>query len=1244
MLLPRARWSQRDSNCARSGVYTACVMADSIPPEADRPSHGPPPSALVDAAVALARSLWKVYAGGHASASATRMALEHADYAAWERGYNETVDGEPLAVEAVLLAKLREADWIRHEASSVEISLDALRAPKLIGAHIEVLAQASGSTSELRGRHADIDYFMWRNIRWAHGIQYTPRVARAIHSLTEEMNLSQGLRDEQGRVHFTAVEAQLLARLQQDHFPEHRAQHYLSLFIECCLAVGYLQPRYGRGTLQIKASRFDADYLLSKLFGLPSQIKGFDDLFGGGGVMLPEAVPGASSPPRGRAIMIKGRFGTGKTSLALALATEVARKGGLAWIMPLEQSVEDCKHYLQGTGATDVEVSDDVASVVSVLTERSARETVEAERGAREHHPSSTGHQDRGAMFLLRTPRDDLASLLARIEDHARSVKGFALKLFVLDPLNAIVSANGGSLAALRQRLLQTVDAIRDTGASWLVVAEDDPDGAHTPGSRRWTSIVENIADTVIDLSISDENGYSQRYIEILKSRLQREQRGRHPFSIKSGSRLAIYPSPAAVATRVAQRSGRRGDAWTHFGWDPLDHHVLGEMAIAPADLIVLRGSSGTFRSQMGAFFLLQNEPGPGVPRASLLIPVRDSAYTARRLLEAPFIGAEWSRDRPPAALPVKKPGQVITLDLPGDFVQPGRILQAIEEAIHSARARGVFVDRAMIDDLDQWELTCPFIRDDPTFGNTLVDLLRSMNVTTLAICGPDEGALAMQRSIAHRSAVLIDFHRVEFAGTQRVMLRAIKSRSMAHRREAFEIGLSSDRLQLNESLLRVDRSGIVTVTRPQLYLHSGSSRQEQYNQDIRESLGPVLSTEVQVISSDRTHLQRSQRLGAFSVMDEVQVLQVDEFQLPELLRKKGPPHLHAFGRLSWSAEWNRMDHELRRRVWDRQSKTFSAVPYHDNVALLAFDERHLSQAQLASWPKLASLCQEWESNHKRTEELYFALPLATGEDYSCQFLEMAVAENLGLPSGPTDQVIAWFRRRELVDLCRIFWILVRRAHAIKQQEKLSSAADIARTRKRSTRQREKDGPRVGRYWYTALPDFLEGLDLEHRSRFKITSLPGGGLRGEWYLCVPAYSSAPYLGLEIIKALTSREAELERFRRGVGLPVRADFYRQRASSKPLAGSAPLSMPFADLAMDQIGAILQGAERRSAIPAYARISPILSFQLKRLLEIFPPGSDEPSPDTLQRAIEGVLSDLTHNIEFVLGVSGLNDSAL
>src|SRR5207247_2180312 len=102
-----------------------------------------------------------------------------------------------------------------------------------------------------------------------------------------------------------------------------------------------------------------------------------------------------------------------------------------------------------------------------------------------------------------------------------------------------------------------------------------------------------NVADTVIRLSVTSRANYSQRYIEITKSRLQREQRGEHPYSIKAGQGFLISPASSAVRSRNSRRSLPVPDRPVKFGLPPLEH-LLGEGGLFAGDVVVLQGCEGT--------------------------------------------------------------------------------------------------------------------------------------------------------------------------------------------------------------------------------------------------------------------------------------------------------------------------------------------------------------------------------------------------------------------------------------------------------------------------------------------------------------------------------------------------------------------------------------------------------------------------------------------------------------------------
>ena len=123
----------------------------------------------------------------------------------------------------------------------------------------------------------------------------------------------------------------------------------LSAFLECCLVSQYFDVVItSRGLMVRPRGRVDAEYLLSHVFSMPTASDGLNQLFGGSGPLL-TTVENPLSPDGmpGRVCLITGRFGTGKTALALLLASEAARKGGIVWYFSTEQSVEEVLYSLK---------------------------------------------------------------------------------------------------------------------------------------------------------------------------------------------------------------------------------------------------------------------------------------------------------------------------------------------------------------------------------------------------------------------------------------------------------------------------------------------------------------------------------------------------------------------------------------------------------------------------------------------------------------------------------------------------------------------------------------------------------------------------------------------------------------------------------------------------------------------------------------------------------------------------------
>lgn len=587
----------------------------------------------------------------------------------------------------------------------------------------------------------------------------------------------------------------------------------LKMFIECCRDVGYLRADQSkRGHIHIRAQVIDAEYLISRLFGMPTGISAFDGLFGGGGLILSEDLEAdtdtgeqAEERLNGRTILIKGRFGTGKSLLSMQLAVEVARKGGLAWIMPQEQNAEECLYTLESMAVLprddSVFVAKTLDDALKALYDRD---------------------DERGALIICGVvPQDSYEDFLSAFAENAKRMRRYPLRMISVDPINS-VSIRDRQQTDLRAFVVEKLREIRKFGTNVLLVSEE---GSSPENELHFE---QNIADTVIHLSINKQqqhNNYAQRYFEITKSRFQREQRGEHAFSIVPGTGFRIFPSTAAVGARMYTRGARIGADNIEVE-PPSLTEALRLGSVIAGDVIVFQGPSGTFKTPLGVPFLLGSDkrkpereersaetspdeavpmPNPNVPliRKSLFVATRDNKPTIQRMLRE-FEG-KYLKDGKSTRRAKKSLADIIIRPLRQGYVQPGYILQSLKDEFDKAKVERYFIDRVMVDNIAHWEMSCPFIRDDEAFGNTLLDFLRRHKVTSLVICDePSRDARSvLQQSIVDNADCVLRFSRSESAGQQHIFMRVIKTHNIEAHKDYFELIRADQEIRFQHYFLK---------------------------------------------------------------------------------------------------------------------------------------------------------------------------------------------------------------------------------------------------------------------------------------------------------------------------------------------------------------------------------------------------------------------------------------------------------
>jgi circadian clock protein KaiC len=237
---------------------------------------------------------------------------------------------------------------------------------------------------------------------------------------------------------------------------------------------------------------------------LPTHIPGFDLI----------AMGGLS---RGRATLVTGTAGSGKTILATQFLAEGVARGEGAVFVTFEESPSDiCRNV--------VSMGWDVAR----------------------------WEQDNRWVFVDASPQPneesvvvgtfDLGALMARIEHAVRRVGAQRVSI---DSLNAVFT-RFEDRGAVRHELLRLVSGMRELGVTVVFTSERTSD-FHLNDEY---AVEEFVADNVIILRNTLEDEKRRRTIEILKFRGSGHQKGEFPFTVLPNAGIVVIPLSAIELTQ----------------------------------------------------------------------------------------------------------------------------------------------------------------------------------------------------------------------------------------------------------------------------------------------------------------------------------------------------------------------------------------------------------------------------------------------------------------------------------------------------------------------------------------------------------------------------------------------------------------------------------------------------------------------------------------------------------------------
>ncbi|MEY4744413.1 MAG: hypothetical protein RL272_358 [Candidatus Parcubacteria bacterium] len=280
-------------------------------------------------------------------------------------------------------------------------------------------------------------------------------------------------------------------------------------------------------------------------------IAGFDDLAEGG-------------LPKGRAVVVSGTAGSGKTVFGLEFLYRGATDFGEGGVfVTFEERRDDLVKDVEGFGW-------DLAEL-----EKKGRLAFVDASGVAEHQVE-VGEYDFGA-------------LIARIR-YAVSKAG--AKRVVIDSVAALFLRYKDQ-AIVRRELFKMIDILRRLGVTTLITAERVRD---EDASSRF-GVEDFVADSVIFLYNSPVGRERERQIEIVKLRGAGYQTGKHPFLIGGGG-LTVFPN-----VEFAPPEGSK-TARLSIGVTGIDEMTDGGLHRGSTTLLL--GPSGTGRTVLGLHFLAE--------------------------------------------------------------------------------------------------------------------------------------------------------------------------------------------------------------------------------------------------------------------------------------------------------------------------------------------------------------------------------------------------------------------------------------------------------------------------------------------------------------------------------------------------------------------------------------------------------------------------------------------------------------
>lgn len=461
-------------------------------------------------------------------------------------------------------------------------------------------------------------------------------------------------------------------------------------------------------------------------------IRGFDVVSGGG-------------LPAGRATLLAGTAGSGKTVFAMQFLAAGAARGEPGVLVTFEERPADLLANVAPFGwKVDEHVAAGRIAVVDAAPE--------------------DGVVQAGAF--------DLSGLLVRIE-HATARVG--ARRLVIDAVDAVF-AQIDDAVVVRRELARIVRRLRSLGLTTLISAER----ASEEGDLTRHGVEQFVLDNVVVLRNTLGEGGRRRSVEVLKQRGFAHNKGAYPFVIDPGHGIEVVPVSEIEADRPAEEERiSLGNA----GLDAMCGDGMHRDA-----LVLVSGATGTGKSLMGIQFL---DAGNQVGEAGILFSFEERPQQIVRN------AASWGFDLGPAL----QDGRLWILSRFAARAGVEDLLVAMKREIDEHGARRIVLDSvtALEHGAD------PRALRDLVIG--LSAYTKSRGIATMMITTPQElmgGPAVSGADLSTLTDAIVLLRYVELGGEMRRAIMVLKMRGVAHDRALREFTMSDAGMAVGAPLTAV--------------------------------------------------------------------------------------------------------------------------------------------------------------------------------------------------------------------------------------------------------------------------------------------------------------------------------------------------------------------------------------------------------------------------------------------------------